>query len=55
MPRACLQTHHGPVPLLDPALSESRSRATLQTRPSGKSTTSANSGAHPALYIDGSN
>src|ERR687895_2912390 len=32
--RACLQTHHGPAPLLDPALSESRVRATLQTRPS---------------------
>jgi site-specific recombinase XerD len=28
-----LQTHHGPAPLLDPALSESRVRATLQTRP----------------------
>jgi hypothetical protein len=34
--RACLQTHHGPAPLLDPALSESRVRATLQTRPSGR-------------------
>jgi hypothetical protein len=31
--RACLQTHHGPAPLLDPALSKSRVRATLQTRP----------------------
>ena len=31
--RACLQTHHGSALLLDPALSESRVRATLQTRP----------------------
>jgi hypothetical protein len=31
--RACLQTHHGPAPLLDLALSENRVRATLQTRP----------------------
>lgn len=29
-----MQTHHGPAPLLDPALSETRVRATLQTRPS---------------------
>src|SRR2546430_14889663 len=34
--RACLQTHHGPAPLLDPALSESRVRAILQTRPRSK-------------------
>jgi integrase/recombinase XerD len=32
--RACLQTHHGPTPLLDLAFSESHARATLQTRPS---------------------
>src|ERR687896_2193991 len=40
-PRACLQTHHGSAPLLDPALSESRVRATLQTRPRCSGSTTA--------------
>jgi hypothetical protein len=48
--RACLQTHHGPAPLLDLALSESRVRATLQTHPRPRTRVFDNS-THPAVLF----
>jgi hypothetical protein len=51
--RACLQTHHGPAPLLDPALSESRVRATLQTRPSNDRDPDGSLNRFPMFGIEG--